>query len=346
LWGRIRLVRLLRKLEPDVDVFQIEAPSLIVSGGIYRLLGGRVPVVARLHTYSWFCSNIGRMDWQCHRRCSLFARIIHRPENPIRKLFLAPFRVAEDLLSRLAARRIDWFISLSPAVSEIHALRGIDLARMIVVPPTLREGLSPQATTLADRSPGAPLRLLYVGRLTPEKGVDVLLQAVACSSCPLEVDVVGQGPSEAYLKGLAAALGIEKAVRFHGWVSQPKIRDFYAAAHAFVHPARWPEPAGRTVMEALALGLPVITSDVGGPPTIAGDAALTFAAGNVRDLSEKIETLAADPSLSRRMSAAGIEKAGNFRRDVVRGRLLRFYAGLLGGPEGTPEPAAVRSGPA
>ena len=54
-------------------VYQIEAPSLILAGAIYRATGGKVPVVARLHNYSFFCTNIPRMDSSCWRHCSLAA---------------------------------------------------------------------------------------------------------------------------------------------------------------------------------------------------------------------------------------------------------------------------------
>lgn len=336
---RLALVRLLFRWQRSVDLFQIEAPSLMASGALYRALGGRAPVVARLHTYSWFCSNLSRMDAECFRSCSLMDRLRHRDEPLLRKLLLSPIRLANDVLTRLLANRVDRFISLSRPASEIEVIRGLNPERLTVIPPIV-DGSSPGPISVRDSD--APLRLLYVGRLTPEKGVDVLLRAVAQTRVPLQVDIVGDGLEMADLKALSQRLGTDGFVKFHGWLSQDSLEAFYSAATAFVHPGRWPEPAGRTVMDALAWNLPVITSDVGGPPWIAGDAALTFKPGDYEDLRLKIEMFEAQPALAPRLSKAAQRRARDFRPGPVTEELLAVYRDLIPAPATTPAPVTAQ----
>lgn len=323
---QLLLTRLMFRWQKGVDLFQIEAPSLLMAGGLYRTLGGRTPVVARLHSYSWFCPNVSRMNSTCFRTCSLMDRIRHRDESLARKVLLAPARAAADLLRQAVMRRVDGIISLSDPASEIESHLGLHGNYRIIVPPARTNTASaPPATTGPRKTEPGPLRLLYVGRLTPEKGVDVLLRAVAGLKVPVSLDIVGAGPEMSALEALANRMGIARDVTFHGWLSQDKLPAFYNRASLFIHPGRWPEPAGRTVIDALAAGLPLIVSDVGGPPWIAGNAGLTFRPDDPDDLCSKIETLAADPARMKELADLAPARVAGVDDNEVLSRVLGMY---------------------
>jgi len=124
-----------------------------------------------------------------------------------------------------------------------------------------------------DRSPGfrsQPAReplFVFVGRLDPEKGVDVLLRAFTllrerASSARLRI--VGRGPLRASLEALAGRLSLSGAVSFAGWRDPAGVEEELAPAWAAVVPSRWAEPFGLVAVEAMVRGVPAIVTHHGG----------------------------------------------------------------------------------
>jgi glycosyltransferase involved in cell wall biosynthesis len=113
---------------------------------------------------------------------------------------------------------------------------------------------------------GPPWRLVAVGRASPEKGFDVLVDAVHLArrgGVEVTLDIVGDGPDRAALEARSARLGLGGAVRFLGSLPRAALYERMASAHAVVVPSRR-EGLGLVAVEALALGRPVIASRVGG----------------------------------------------------------------------------------
>jgi glycosyltransferase involved in cell wall biosynthesis len=133
-------------------------------------------------------------------------------------------------------------------------------------------------------------RFAYVGRLSPEKGIATLIKAAALADVPL--DIIGTGPAERSLRELAEERGCD--ARFHGYLSGPALRDATAAARAVVVPSEWYENAPLTVLEAAALGKPVIASAIGGLPelVIEDETGWTFTAGSVPALADRLRAVA------------------------------------------------------
>jgi len=154
-------------------------------------------------------------------------------------------------------------------------------------------------------------RLVFVGRLTTEKQIDVILRAIAKLDPALDVsfDVVGNGDQRRSLEQLAEQLGIADRVRFHGHTTDAELRATLTHASAFVI-ASIAELQSIATMEAMASGLPVIAADAVALPHLVhdGENGYLFTPGDVDELAEKITTvLTAAPEDRLRMQQASLD---------------------------------------
>ncbi|MFT3797697.1 glycosyltransferase [Microbacterium sp.] len=166
-----------------------------------------------------------------------------------------------------------------------------------------------------DLTPRARSRVLFVGRLTTEKHIDVTLQAVAKLAPELPditFDIVGGGDQRRNLEQLAQRLGIRDRVTFHGRVDEAQLRAAYTRADVFAI-ASIAELQSIATMEAMASGLPVVGADAVALPHLVNDGVngYLFVPGDVDDLADKLRTvLTASPEEYLRMqraSLAGVE---------------------------------------
>nr|WP_157313814.1 glycosyltransferase [Microbacterium sp. MAH-37] len=154
-------------------------------------------------------------------------------------------------------------------------------------------------------------RLLFVGRLTGEKQVDVVLRAMTKLDPALDVhfDIAGGGDQRKNLEHLAGQLGLSDRVTFHGRVTDEELRDLYSRASVFVI-ASIAELQSIVTMEAMASALPVVGADAVALPHLVhdGENGYLFEPGNVDDLAEKItRVLTASPAEYERMQRASLD---------------------------------------
>ena len=154
--------------------------------------------------------------------------------------------------------------------------------------------------SLAHREMTEPL-ILYVGRLSHEKGVDLLVKAARGLKTP--VCIVGDGPARPDLEELADALGVADQVKFLGFQTFAQVQELYARAWVNVLPSRWYENGPLVVLEANAQGTPVVASAMGALPEFVeeGKTGCLFTANDAESLREVLQRCLARPDWLREM---------------------------------------------
>ncbi len=191
-----------------------------------------------------------------------------------------------------------------------------------------------------DPAPSAtqPLRVLFVGRLVPFKGVSMLLDAVARvrSQFPIEVVIAGDGPLRGELEEHARGLGISQLVRFRGALPLNAVADEMRRAHVFCLPSVR-ESGGAVVLEAMAASLPVIAVNYGGPAEIMNDdvgRALSCEGRKelIDDLTCAFVDIVRNPELWRRKGLAGRRRAEElYGWDAKVNSAVELYGRILRG---------------
>lgn len=153
-----------------------------------------------------------------------------------------------------------------------------------------------------------PPRLLFVGRLVPEKGVDWLLRSVAQLPRPVHLDIAGTGDHRAALETQVERLGLADRVTFHGWVDGLALEALVDGARAVVVPSVWHEPAGLVPLEAAARARPVVAARVGGLPEYAHPSFSHLVPPNDdAALTDALYRLCTNPTVAARRGRAGYE---------------------------------------
>lgn len=230
-------------------------------------------------------------------------------------------------LFRSVLNRADAVTAVSPWLAE----RARSLA------PEVRPLVSPMPVNVALFAP--PTRadrsrddLLYVGRLNEQKGLRLLLDAVAAMQRRARLGVVGEGPAASALRAQAMTLGIADRVTWHGALPQPRLVELYQRASAVVIPSL-DEGLGLVAVEAQLCRTPVVGFDSGGVADIIvdGETGLLVPPGDVAALARALDRLLADAELQHALGAAGRAAALDvYSPDAVASRYADMYRRIVG----------------
>jgi glycosyltransferase involved in cell wall biosynthesis len=180
--------------------------------------------------------------------------------------------------------------------------------------------------------PSGALRVGFVGRLIPHKGVDVLLAAAALDP-RIDVEIFGSGPEEDALMARAGDLGISYRVTFHGHVADQDMPSVYQRVDVLAVPSvptsGWVEQFGRVVVEAQASGVPVVASASGALPDVVGDDGILVPPGDVPALRDALARFLDEPGLWERLRAAGVAGARRYSWSSVADAQAELYRSLI-----------------
>jgi glycosyltransferase involved in cell wall biosynthesis len=182
-------------------------------------------------------------------------------------------------------------------------------------------------------APGGPLRLLVARNLEPIYGNDTALRAFALvrQTYPdARLVIAGSGPLRAQLEQLARELGIADAVTFTGRVDNQAMAALYRDADLMLNPTLV-DNTPNSVIEALACGVPVVSTSVGGVPYLVedGKTALLVPPASPEHMAAAVLRLAADPQLAAGLRERGLQHVRQFAWSEVRPRLLACYGAVL-----------------
>jgi glycosyltransferase involved in cell wall biosynthesis len=327
--GGLATVRQLRRLldEVRIDAAHVVHPYHHLGTTFLPLLRRRgIPIVLSLHDYKIGCPNYRLFSEHTGRICTI---CIDRPHawawapsskrcwgSALGGLALS----AEAVVSRAYGtyrRSAGAVVVLNRLQRRAAEAAGIAPDRIHQVPNFCEPGPAPDAARQG--------HVLFVGRLVPEKGVDVLIKA--CAEARLPLRVVGDGRSRAELEALAAELGAD--VTFAGFETGPVLRQEMETAAVLAVPSVWHEVWPFVVLEAWDAGLPVVGSAVGGlPEQLGGGRGFLCQPGDVAGWAATLRRLLG-AERERGLDAARVARAyalGELTRERWVERMRRVYA--------------------
>ncbi len=319
------LAATVRRLAPDVVYLQSlhDADTLAV-------LGAHAPLVLYVHDHTLFCPGLNKnlddgelcaapMGLACLESyylrggCDCFKRAMHtrRVVEPLHALGhrMREVEVAQHATARLLTNSRymrDELLRVGFTPDRTSVLYQFTRSNTAAQP----AGSLPAATEQFLAASSAPLLFTPARLVLPDKGLDLLLTALARLAVPFRAVIAGSGPGEELLREQARAAGLLDRVHFTGWLDSPAMETLYSRADVVVCPSVWNEPFGLVGIEAYAHGRPVVAFAVGGIPEWLEDEAtgLLVARKDTRALAHAMERLITDLELARRMGERGREK--------------------------------------
>ena len=184
------------------------------------------------------------------------------------------------------------------------------------------------------RTAEAPFTLGYLGRLKEEKGLPLLIEALAGLPDYCRVAFIGNGPMKSTLEAEAASLGVSERVTFQDGIPTFEVPGVLQKMDALVLPSltrpNWKEQFGRVLAEAMACETPVIGSNSGEIPYVIGDAGLVFQEGNVQELIACVLRLLDDPQLYATLAKKGRQRVlETYTQERIAQQTFEVYKEML-----------------
>jgi glycosyltransferase involved in cell wall biosynthesis len=293
-WGR-RVRETIRRVRPDVmhvhNFFPLISPAVY-----YAARAEGVPVVQTLHNYRLICPSglLFRQDKPCESclgKGLAWPGVVHGCYRGSR---LASAAVATmSAVHRTIGtwdKMVDVYVALTEFAREKFIVGGLPAEKIVIKPNFVDESTGPRAARTCDEAQEGEYAL-YVGRISAEKGVGVMLQAwrelQERRGCRIRLEIVGDGPPFDELKREYQDL---ECIEWLGKRAPSEVFRLMTGARALVFPSVWYEGMPLTPIEAFAVGTPVIASNLGAMSTMVehGRTGLHFEAGNADDLASKV----------------------------------------------------------
>ncbi len=269
------------------------------------------------------------------RLCHLFSDV---------DLFLTPSEKSKEILCRYSGLLSGQVVAVGNPVAAAERLQALGVRREALGEESEGGGhrtegrdppSSPKATPSLGRSGSEKLHLkpnaqslapsdglrpyaAYAGRFEPEKGFDLLVEALAGTGIQLKV----AGDASAYL---ASGKSVPDFIEFSGHLDREGMGSFLSDARLVVQPSLCHETFGLVVAEALSCGTPVVVTDLGALAEVAGPGGLVVPAGDVIALREAVSRLWNDEVLCRQMAQAGREHVQRYSDEAYVSHLLKAY---------------------
>jgi len=296
IWSREtfrKLTEVVRREKPDVVHFTNTFPLISLSGPA-AAHGSGVPVVASMRNYRSLCAGAyflrdGKVCEKCLGRSGSLPAIIHKcyRESRLSSIALAGV-IAWQRTTKQWERQIDIFYTPSDFARAKLIQGGFPSERILVKPNFVQNDPAPGS--------GEGGFALFAGRLSPEKGLDVILSAWKSDSTLPPLRIVGEGPLESVA---VKAAGQDSRIRYLGKLSHAQLLDEMGQAAFLLMTSIWYETFGRTMVEAYSKSTPVIASNMGCMAELVqdGKTGFLFEPGNSKALADAIHKYLGQPEL-------------------------------------------------
>lgn len=229
-----------------------------------------------------------------------------------------PFRYdEEDLLAtrrKIVRETADLFVARTPAARDALVSDGVSVDRIAIQP----NGVDPSRFAPAHRDEAlrsrwgvgaGELGVVYAGRLLREKGLVELIRAAARVDAQFRLVLIGSGPEEPRLRRAVAQLGMQDSVTFVPWVERNEMPMVMASADVFAMPSLptpyWEEQLGYSLIEAMASGVPILSTHGASIPFIVGPAGILVPPYDVDAMADGLRQLVRDPELRASLGRLG-----------------------------------------
>ena len=267
-----------------------------------------------IHAHWWFPSGLVG-TW--------LSRLSHTPL--VTTMHGSDVRIARSVsVSRPAFRHV---LQNSSAVTAVSRWLAHEAQSLVSAPPPV---VAPMPVAVELFTPGGarnPNKLLFVGRLTQQKGLDLLLKTLVLLPQAMTLDVVGDGPERQSLESFARELGVATRVRWHGMLQQSALTSHYRSAAALVVPSA-DEGLGLVAVEAMLCETPVVAFESGGLPDVVQHerTGLLVRERAPETLADAIQQLLGMPDAGRGLGAAGrLHALATFAPESVARRYIDIY---------------------
>jgi glycosyltransferase involved in cell wall biosynthesis len=297
----LEVYRLLKKYESQADFFHIDGHMFLYGAGIYKRLGGKIPIAAFFN-----------------RELVVFPRDIPSysfgmadapPPGFLGRLKERVRFYLEKYIGMPVANGIEISTFTSPVIQKVYNDFGLKTKHQLITPDLaggVIEAREPAAHT------GPKITLLCAGRLIPTKGFDLALKAFALmpDKKSIRLIIAGGGPDETRLKKMAHEEKVEGSVEFTGWLTHDKLFPLFEKADVFVMPRWRKELTSVVLMEAMSYGVPSVIPAGGGVEWQADGGALAFSWDNTESLGHVLDQIAHDKEIRSRLSRSALKRIG------------------------------------
>ena len=265
--------------------------------------------------------------WQALRLAKrIEAKAVFFSWQNIQRRYPPPFSWGE----RWVLRQADYALAGTDEAAAVLRRKGYS-GRLRVIP---QFGTSPTLFRPPESRLPRPFTVGYIGRIVPEKGVDLLLRALWQLGGEWRLRLVGGGPALDEIKALARSLGIAERLTFVGQLPSHELPREYHQLDALALPsltrANWKEQFGRVLVEAMASGVAIIGSDSGAIPGVLGGAGLVAPEGDAAALAAALRDLRDNPGLRGQLVEAGRARfLAHFTHQRIAEATVEVYRELL-----------------
>jgi glycosyltransferase involved in cell wall biosynthesis len=312
--------KILKKHQQYADVIYIDGQIFIYAGGLYRMFGGKIPVVPFFNVR---LNCIGDTSGNANSNQSLFHKIKRGGRL-----------IIEHRIGVIIANYCDWFIFNTPNVQQLYKKFGYNTTKSTVIEDfvDMREIIATHKITsesiTAQQQNKERIILFSTGRMLPEKGFDIIVRSFALIPNKEKYHVIlsGDGPDKKRIEGMIKEMGLEQYFTLPGWVSKETLAKYFLTSQIFIFPKWWIEYGSALLTEALAFGLPCIIPAGGALEWLTEGKMSMFKNDSPEEMTAAIQSLGEDETMRIAIAKNSLARADTLDASILSKRLTQLLS--------------------